>query len=229
MTDVPDPINNTMKRPGLIFLLLLLAICVNAQKELKIKKESKKSIFEKIGSTNQGIFFRFEEAYTQLNNEDLWMGGGSVGMAINQNFSVGLSGRGWNVRQRMLNPKVMDTAGVYLEGGYGGLLLEYNVSPESLVKVTFSLLVGPGGTAVLINKKDSNEDQNRDKISLNLLESDAFFAIEPGGHIQLNIFKFMRLNAGISYRYVGNLQLLNTPGNLMNNFTTTIGLEFGRS
>lgn len=218
-----------MKHLGLVLFFLPILFCVNAQGELQIKKVSKKSIFEKIGSSKPGLFFRFEEAYTQMNNQDLWMGGGSVGLVINNNINIGVSGRGWNIRQRMLNPDVVDSTGAYMEGGYGGLLLEYNVSPKSLVKVTFSLLAGPGGAAVLINKIDSNEDLNRDKISIKLLESDAFFAIEPGGHIQLNIFKFIRLNAGISYRYVGNLQLMNTPGNLMNNFTTTIGLEFGIS
>ncbi len=221
--------SNKMKRLSLVLFLFSIIVCVNAQEELLIKKDSKKSIFEKIGISKPGLFFRFEEAYTQMNNQDLWMGGGSVGLAINNNINIGVSGRGWNIRQRMLNPNVIDTTGAYMEGCYGGLLMEYNVSPKSLVKVTFSLLAGPGGTAYLINKKKTNEDVNSAKMSVKVLESDVFFAIEPGGHIQLNIFKFMRLNVGISYRYVGNLQLMNTSGNLMNNFTTTLGLEFGKS
>jgi hypothetical protein len=218
-----------MKRLGLIIFLFSLVIYANAQEEMIIEKESKKSIFDKIGSSKPGLFFRFEESFTQMNNEDLWMGGGSVGMAINKNIHVGVSGRGWNIGERILNPNVIDTTGAYMEGGYGGLLLEYAVSPKSLVKVTFSLLAGPGGVAYLINKNKSNEDINNDKLSVKVLGSDVFFAVEPGGHIQWNIFKFMRLNAGISYRYVGNLQLKNTSRNLMNNFTTTIGLEFGKS
>jgi hypothetical protein len=221
--------SNIMKRPGLVIFLLSILVCVNAQEELLIKKDSKKSIFEKIGISKPGLFFRFEEAYTQMNNQDLWMGGGSAGWAINNKINIGVSGRGWNIRERMLNPDVVDTTGAYMEGGYGGLLLEYNVSPESLVRVTFSLLAGPGGAAYLVNKKKTNEEVTGAKMSVKVLESDIFFAIEPGGHIQLNIFKFMRLNVGISYRYVGNLQLMNTSGNLMNNFTTTLGLEFGKS
>lgn len=168
-----------MKRLGLVLFLLSILVCVNAQGELQIEKVSKKSIFENSGLNKLGWFFRVEEAYTQMNNQDLWMGGGSAGMAINNNINIGVSGRGWNIRQRMLNPDVVDTTGAYMEGGYGGLLLEYNVCTKSLVKVTFSLLAGPGGAAYLINKKKTNEDVNSAKMSVKVLESDVFFAIEP--------------------------------------------------
>jgi hypothetical protein len=44
----------------------------------------------------------------------------------------------------------------------------------------------------------------------------------------LNILKFMRLNAGVSYRYTAGVDLINTPDNFMNNFTATVGLRFGK-
>jgi hypothetical protein len=113
--------SNKMKRPGLIIFVFCIVVFVNAQEELLIKK----------------LFFRIEEAYTKMNNQDLWMGGGSAGLAINNNINIGVSGRGWNIRQRMLNPNVTDTTGAYMEGGYGGLLMEYNVSPKSLIKVSY--------------------------------------------------------------------------------------------
>jgi hypothetical protein len=120
-----------------IIFVFCIVVFVNAQEELLIKKYSKKSIFEKIGGSKPGLFFRIEEAYTKMNNQDLWMGGGSAGLAINNNINIGVSGRGWNIRQRMLNPNVTDTTGAYMEGGYGGLLMEYNVSPKSLIKVSY--------------------------------------------------------------------------------------------
>jgi len=68
----------------------------------------------------------------------------SVGMIINHNFTIGLSGRCWANREGMYYANVTDTAGAYLEGGYGGLLLEYTLFPKSIIHVTFPVLIGRG-------------------------------------------------------------------------------------
>ena len=60
------------------------------------------------------------------------------------------------------------------------------------------------------------------------LDTDGFFVVEPGVRAEINLFKFMRLNAGVSYRYAAGLDLIYTPGNLLNNFTGTVGLKFGK-
>jgi hypothetical protein len=217
-----------MKRLNLVIFFLSIFVGVNAQKDQTLKNEKKNSIFGNKENTELGWFFRLEKGYTQLNKQDIWKGGGSAGMIINHNLSVGVSGKCWNIRQGFLNQNVFDTTGACLEGGYGGFLLEYTVPPKSPVKITFSILIGSGGAAYLINKKHNGEEAGSAKMSFKLLDYDIFFAIEPGGHIQFNIFKFMRLNAGISYCYVGNLQLMNTSRDVMNNFTTTLGIEFGK-
>jgi hypothetical protein len=60
------------------------------------------------------------------------------------------------------------------------------------------------------------------------MDKDDFFVIEPGVRAELNILKFMRLNAGISYRYTAGVDLINTSDTFMNNFTATVGLRFGK-
>ena len=48
------------------------------------------------------------------------MAGLSVGMVINHSFTIGLTGHGWTNHNGMYYSNVTDTAGAYLEGGYGG-------------------------------------------------------------------------------------------------------------
>jgi len=42
------------------------------------------------------------------------------------------------------------------------------------------------------------------------------------------IFKYVRLNGAFSYRWVQGLEMINTPDDMMNNFSATAGLKFGK-
>ena len=150
-------------------------------------------------------------------------------MVINHTFTLGGWGRSFIHYQGMFYPEVNGTSGAYLDGGYGGLLIEYILMPKSVIHVTFPLLIG-GGSASYVNDEENNYCENNwesyddDQI----LDKDDFFVIEPGVRAELNILKFMRLNAGISYRYTAGVDLINTSDTFMNNFTATVGLRFGK-
>ena len=217
-----------MKRFNLIFALLFAAMLVNAQQETAKPEDEINTVFGKGSNMKLGWFIGIDPGYTQFDNRDVWLGGLTVGMIIDHNFAIGLSGRGWTNLDGMYYPNVTDTAGAYLEGGYGGLLLEYTLFPKSTVHVTFPVLIGAGGATYVIDKDHHEwEDDDHDNCQ-EALDTDAFFAIEPGVRAEVNIVKFMRLNAGISYRYVGGLEMINTSKDLMNNFTATVGLKFGK-
>ena len=217
-----------MKRFALLLVLLSAVVIVNGQEASKTTNDDMKTVFGNTGKVKLGWFVGIDPGYTQFDNRDVWMGGLSAGMIINHNFTIGLSGRGWTNRNGMYFSNVTDTAGAYLEGGYGGLLLEYTLFPKSVVHVTFPVLIGAGGATYVTDKEYGEWDENKWETCHRSLDSDAFFVIEPGVRAEVNILKFMRLNAGISYRYVGDLQLINTPNDLMNNFAATVGLKFGK-
>jgi hypothetical protein len=71
-------------------------------------------------------------------------------------------------------------------------------------------------------------DELRDDHRPSVINNDAFFVIEPSVRAEINILRFMRLNAGVSYRYTDNLQLVNTSTDMINNFTAMVGLKFGK-
>lgn len=217
-----------MKRYAILLGLLLTVLVVNAQDEKNTGNDEIGTLFGKGGSTKLGWFVGIDPGYTQFDGRDVWMGGLSAGMIINHNFTIGLSGRGWTNRNGMYYPEVTDTAGGYFEGGYGGLLLEYTLFPKSVVHVTFPVLIGAGGAAYVTDEDYMEWDEDEWESCHKTLDSDAYFVIEPGVRAEVNILKFMRLNAGVSYRWVGDLDMINTPKDMMNNFTATVGLKFGK-
>lgn len=187
-----------------------------------------KTVFGHGAPKKLGWFVGIDPGYTQFDGRDVWMGGITAGIIIDHNLSVGLLGRAWVNRNGLFYPEVTDTAGAYLDGGYGGILLEYTLFPKSMFHVTFPVVIG-GGWATYTTEKEYYEWRGNEKdLCHRTIDSDAFFVVEPGIRAEINLQKFMRLSAGVSYRYVGGLQLVNTPSTLMNNFTATIGLKFGK-
>ena len=212
----------------IIFALTANAIFAQTEPQKSSSDDDLKTIFGKGTTMKLGWFVGIDPGYTQFDGRNAWLGGVSGGVILNHNFALGLTGRGWLNQKSLLYTNVTDTAGVYLIGGYGGLLVEYTLFPKSMVHVTFPVLIG-GGYATYVTELEYDvwKGDERDRCH-QTIDSDAFFVVEPGVRVEVNLQKFMRLNAGVSYRYAGDLQLINTPSTLMNNFTATIGLKFGK-
>lgn len=217
-----------MKRFSLLLIMLFAALLVNAQQETKTNDNDINTVFGKGEKTHIGWFVGAGAGYTQFDKRDVWLGGISTGMIVDHHFTIGLSGGGWANRNGMYYPDVTDTAGAYLEGCYGGLLLEYTLFPKSIVHVSFPVLIGGGSASYVIDEEYKEWDEDQWDTSHQTLDEDSYFVFEPGVRAELNILKFMRLYAGVSYRVVGGLQMINTSSDMMNNFTGTFGLKFGK-
>ncbi|MEI7501403.1 MAG: hypothetical protein WCK84_13270 [Bacteroidota bacterium] len=216
----------------ILAVIVALAATVSVFAQTEPQKTSSddemKTLFGKGAPLKLGWFVGIDPGYTQFDGRSVWMGGISAGLILNRNFALGLTGRAWVNRNGMFYPNVTDTAGAYLDGGYGGLLVEYTLFPKSMVHVTFPVIIG-GGWATYVTALEYYEWKGGEMdLCHKTIGSDAFFVVEPGIRVEINLQKFMRLNAGVSYRYVGDLQLINTPSTMMNNFTATIGLKFGK-
>ena len=76
---------------------------------------------------------------------------------------------------------------------YGGGLIEYYFTPKSLFGFSAGATIGGGGLTFHSRKEAYDEDE---------YGSDVFFVAEPEVNVFVNITKFCRIGAGISYRYV---------------------------
>lgn len=218
-----------MKKFILFFAMILLAVYVNAQEETAIPTDEIKTVIGKTEKIKLGWYVALDGGYTKFDTRDVWLAGLSAGLIVSHNFTIGGWGRSFVYNQGMYNPNITETSGGYLHGAYGGLLLEYILMPKSVVHVNFPLLIGGGSTFYVRYDNDGNNPINWESSDdKDVIDDDDFFVVEPGVRAEVNILRFMRLNAGISYRYAAGLEMVNTPNNYINNFTATVGLRFGK-
>jgi hypothetical protein len=208
--------------------MLIFAVTGFAQENATTQNDGINSVFGNNQKVKLGWMVGGSTAYTQFDGKDVWMAGLSAGLIIDHNFTIGITGRSWCNRDEVYFPNAKDTTGAYLEGGYGGLLLEYTLFPKSVVHVTFPVMIGAGGLTYTSRYQYTEWDEDEWDTHYKSLGSDAFFIVEPGIMAEVTIFKFMRLDAGVGYRYTAGLDLINTPDNLLNNFTAAVGLKFGK-
>jgi len=169
-----------------------------------------------------GWYISPEIGYTKFDDKDVFLSGLSGGVIFNHSFSLGIGGYGIINSYDLQYSDIAPPDELYLYGGYGGLKMEYTLNPSNVVHVSFPLLIGGGA---LSYNRHNDMDYNYVEESY---ASDGFFVLEPGVMVGVNLIKFMRLDAGITYRFAPNIDLPNTSSVLLNSFNAKISLKFGK-
>jgi hypothetical protein len=164
-----------------------------------------------------GLYF----GYTQVSDKDTYLMGARGGWLINHRFTIGLAGCGF-ISDRDYYEIVPDKT-VSLAGGYGGLFLEAVIFPFSPVHITIPLTIGAGGVAYTSNNWRGG-DYSYENYTY---DSDAYFLLEPGLEIELNLIKFMRFAVGGSYRYTSDVNMINSSPQMLQGFNGHFTLKFG--
>lgn len=154
--------------------------------------------------------------FSRFDGQTGFMMGGHGGWIINRRFVIGggaygLLGDGIGVP---FTPSVGGNA--YLSFGYAGLELQYFERPLKLVHLTFSTLIGGGGT------------EYRQGGGAQLTGSSAVFVVEPGAGLALNVSKKIRLSATGSYRFVNGVSLSGLDDGDLSGPAVALSLDFGR-
>lgn len=124
-----------------------------------------------------------------LINHQLMIGGGGYGLATNIRASADA--------ELAYAPNGEQ---LYVEFGYGGLMLEYIIAPHRLVHVNVQALIGGGGVNYREDWRNDFFDDEGDHRHYGRAE--ALFVAEPSVNVELNITEWMRLSAGAGYRFV---------------------------
>lgn len=171
--------------------------------------------------------FRFGIAsytgYTELNNTPSILLGGRVMFYAKPNLAIGLSGNAF-LSDSFFNS--VANMNIELEGGYGGLALEYVLFPKSVVHLNIPIMIGAGGytyhEAGTIRNPAQWENQK------------AFFVLEAGLELEVNVTSFMKIGFGMGYRDVAGSGLLNQnseeviPESSLESLNYGLVLKFGR-
>jgi hypothetical protein len=107
---------------------------------------------------------------------------------INRQFGIGLAGNafGWNTAEIDF-PR----PGTPVDGGYGGLLLQYVFASDKLVHGTVDATIG-GGALCYQGAAGSRRDCN---------DAITFYVFEPTANVELNVTSWMRVAVGGGYRF----------------------------
>jgi len=140
------------------------------------------------------------------------------GVTFAQQFTVGGM---YSFSFNEFTPSVETDQDMYMDVQLGGLLLEYTLSPSKLFHFTFPLAVGAG--EIQMDWKESSPNYNND-----MLSEDNFFFVEPGAMLEMNVAKYVRLNAGLTYRLVpGGVDYRSYDAADISGLTASFGLKFG--
>jgi hypothetical protein len=203
------------------------------EKKAKPKEESEiKTIFGSNKVTHGG-FGGASIAFTEFNGESGLLVGARGGWIINHSISLGIGGYG--ITNNIYYKNIVEDKRVNMSGGYGGMYIEFIVFPKQPVHVCFPILVGAGGMSYTIERKIAL-DPNGDPIEFDPeeerdffhVDDDAFFVVEPGMEIEMNVLRNFRIALGASYRYLGDLDLQNTKSDAMDGIAAGITFKFGK-
>lgn len=212
-----------MKKLVMFFGIMAVTFSAFAQQDDESVSERSGDIQTLMGKNNTvGGFGAISIGYTELDSRDAFVFGAKGGIVLGHVMSLGLGGVGF------FNDAHYDAVSgqdISLAGGYGGFFFEPTVMYKFPVHVSFPILIGAGGVAVVSDNGDDNWDDN-----YNSEASDAFMVIEPGVEVELNITNFFRFSVGARYRYTSDIDIEPTydvPKDILRGFTGGVTFKFG--
>lgn len=191
-----------MTKYAAIFLVLVLAGQALARDETLLGEE-----------LESGGYGALVVKYGQIRGTDGIFVGGQGGWIINHTLVIGAAGYG-------LVNQIGSGRGdcTYLGFGYGGLLLEFIIASHKLVHLSVQGVIGGGGVGYYT-------DRYCDYYCVS--DGDAFFALEPGAHLMLNLHRIVRVGIGASYRYVDGVRYEDLRDSDLSGYTGQFIIKFG--
>ena len=233
-----------------LILLSLVASSAFSQEDLsQPKTKSDQSELKTVFSGKKhackiplGYFMEVNAAYTMVGSYNVIAPGMSMGVILNHHWTIGLSGTMLGIPHGLHYDSIYyDTVGrpkkgAYMMGGYGGLLLEYTVLPNSAVHVSFPLLIGMGYMFfrntntynVNHNNHNHSSDWNNHNWNSNVIANNYCFVIEPGVRAEFNLVKMLRMGVTLSYRYSPNFDLQGVSKYELNQFNAKLSFRLGK-
>jgi hypothetical protein len=206
-----------MKKLLVIIFLLVIGSYAFPQEETLLE-----------GGIESGGFGGPVVKFTQIKNEFGVLVGGYGGWLINHTVMLGGGGYGLVNKIRASDEaqefyRSFTGRPINIEMGYGGVVLEYINSSNSLVHFAFNALIGAGG--VSYKEREDNDWEWNDN---NNGPTDAFFIVEPEFKAELNITAFLRINVGGSYRFVSGINITGLKNSDIAGPSANITFKFGK-
>ena len=189
-----------------VFGLLANSFILSAQ-------ESPATLLEK-KSTLEKEYVKFFLApsigFTQMDGDNTTLFYLRGGLTLKDKFSFGGY---FNTSLNEINPQSETQSNVYMDYWSVGGFAEYTWNASKLVHMTFPVYIGMGEVQMDNQSGDAG------------LGEANFFQIEPSALIEVNLTNFLKLNFGVGYRLVGNMEYRNFNQSDISGLTGNLGLR----
>lgn len=198
-------------------------VTIGFAQENDSRQSDYKTIFGN-GEVSHGGYGGLSFNYSQIDGQDALLAGARGAWIVNHRLGIGLGGYGFI---NDMNFKYDDEKGNhFLSGGYGGLLIEPIIAPNNPIHLSIPVLIGAGGIALV---RDYWKDDYENYHDYSYTEdSHAYFVIEPGVEVEMNLIKYMRIAFGVSYRFTSDVILENTSKTVLHGLSGGMTLKFGK-
>ena len=231
-----------VKAKFIILLCLVSSLSVYSQ-GMKASSDSSSSSYRMntiFGNKNGsckiplGYFVEFNAGYTRFGHRNVFLPGISAGLILDHHWTIGITGNFIgnphglhfsNIHSDSAHPQARSAD---MRGGYGGGLFEYTLFPQSVIHVSFPLIIGVGMMYLSPSRYGDNSGTLPPDYKHHYMAKSSFFVIEPGVKMEVNLSKIFRMGLGISYRYAPDPDLKRVSETFFNQFTARLSLRFGK-
>ena len=152
--------------------------------------------------------------FSQIALQNTYLAGIRAGVIINKKLTVGLV---YNYTPKKITlPETLNSDELMMN--WSGLHLEYTLWPLQKIHLTFPLSVGKGQMkitqATIITEQTLTGDPN-------------FLFAEPGMMVEINIWKYVKLGIGTSFRFTRNVEYNSITKSDLSGFAAVTSVKFG--
>jgi len=190
--------------------------------------------FSTVAQEVQSIFSggRATGGYGALSNKFSYIGGEFAnicevygGVFINRRWMVGLAFAGSTNDIRVpVEYSVSPINPMTYQYGQGGLKIEHVFNSNRPFHLVVNLFSGVGFSAQYNRNDWYDYDYHQ---SASVYDENWFYVLEPGAQLELNLFRWMRLSPGVSYRQTYGSDGLGLSDGALSDWTYSVTLKFG--
>lgn len=211
--------------------LLIAAAVLTLQATQSLAQDTTKTLLHFPKIKQMGIYIAPEYQYGQLKNAFTSFTGVSGMLIFNKSFAIGASFQ--HSIYEGYSPKGISP--LYLSGRFGGLKMEYTYNPNNVIHLSFPLTIGMGTaqTDSALHTRMAPDPMLRDGRNRFRPHGNTndYFLIQPGAVVEANLFKTVKLYAGVAYRLSFDTYSTNSssliPASTLQGFSLNAGVKVG--
>jgi hypothetical protein len=167
-----------------------------------------------INDTNNEYFHSFNQPIKiEYDDNRTLLVGLTAGIMLNKGFVIGFYG---NINSEVIYDKNIDS---YLRYSAGGLFTQVRLFPKYPVHLTIPVKAGLGSIGWYDNIYLYNTVYDTHK-------QDLYFVFEIGANLEINIVKYFKMSAGLTYKLTDAIDIYAVPQNFLNSWYLNSSLIF---